>query len=587
MDKGGQSDKLPIADLYIFSTGRPLHGKKNTASEFSNSLSRPILAGEGENSDAKWCVALRSVGLHPRVSNVDIGEDEPLFVVCTQKTYMRSVVRTQNSLLSRVHGRNRGALRRVKYYTAEQLLCALKIEFERVRACKFTFKSWHIESSGVYHWTLTWDGVGYAPVIFLHPVLAKILALLPGGWEYMPKQIPIQINGVQYEKARLFIKMEAGHSHARVRGFVKKVDTLDLPRFIDVQCKSIVPIQTSSGYSQSIGLVPFPKQSQEVRESGTEKYTFTHFDTPLKFVLPHSSILGLDFKLVDQNKKHIRLQNGTPTVIHLTLSRMNFVEPWHAVRFDSGQTPLASNNLPGRFTAHLQAPLVLNKSWRVALIDLCVSNEINRWPVQEKDRTITFKPSLGDDAILTFVIPGVYCETMYDIMRHVNWSCKQFLSIQLTFDERIELTVQRPGCLTLAKRLSRLLGAETDPRAGPGMGFSITSLVPYSKHRFLEHPNVFEFVPKFFLLFSNITQFTHVGSEYAQVLHVWANGSPEKSQGIQQIKASHHINYQALLHDVINSVKFDLRDENGSDIAFRLGAQATIVTLMFKRFNDQ
>ena len=338
-------------------------------------------------------------------------------------------------------------------------------------------------------------------------------------------------------------------------------------------------------------------------ENDKKRYFFHEIDKKTFFPLENTTLDTLEFNLVDQYDKHIKLNTGVATLVRLQFRKMPYFKKSFSVTMTSRPNETYPNNTNSNFTLELPETLYLNKNWRVSVNAVNLPNYFNTLPSNnyiiiryDKHDTINSKVVSSRPTVVIPMPEKVFTknELLEYINSRISSQCKESI---ITFEENIEsgeyhptvlIKINKPNALIgITKNLALLLGYGADDffqfKTNFFKQWSSENTLPSSGHHEIRmtYPiNMDYFVPSYIMLYSNIVSPTIIGGNYSNILKIFPIVTTNDDYVIHQFK---NPEYHELLNDDVKTINLQFRTHAGDFINFS-SSEIVIVDLNFSNF---
>lgn len=396
---------------------------------------------------------------------------------------------------------------------------------------------------------------------------------------------PAYINGELYHKYYL----HKGFQYLRLS--LLKVNKKKIPNIIKLQFDGIRDQIFNSKTSRDL-ICFHPNLEHKEKES----YFFHEVERKTFYPLENTILDTLNFKLVDEEDRPIKLSTGIATVVKLQFRKMSYFKKSFSVRLTSQKSKLHPENTNSNFTVELPETLFFNKKWRVSVNTINLPNYFNSLPPNQIISVI-YDESSGRKKGAIVIPDQVFKKS--ELIEYVNSRLKDHFNTKdpvITFEENIKQGEYTPTCvikiykpnahLVMTKDLVQLLGyGAADYIESKGVyykSWKITTLQSegYYEIRMSDPINMNYFYPSYIMLYSNIVAPTIIGGTYTNILKIFPIITTNDDYVIHQFK---NPEYHTLLNNEIKNINLQFRTHSGDFIYFS-SKEMIIVDLTFSNF---
>jgi hypothetical protein len=371
----------------------------------------------------------------------------------------------------------------------------------------------------------------------------------------------------------------------------ENVAKINFPNLVKLKCGNIKSQIMNNSYSND--LVVFCPDFEK-----KDNFFYHEFDS-LQFI-PLSNIIlrDIELSLCDENNRFLQLEAGTPTIVKLSLQKMDVTKDSFNVRLTSSPSVQNPNNTSSSFKVILPTTLNLDRKWRVALTAISHPNEFNTFLKEEDSRSmaITWKNNDSDKNVnVRKLVLREYYDNAGDIVNEINNFLKlSNMGFAKTEEEKLTFTFDRNCILVIGNYLLRILGFTYMDDISHYKKYTVFPIRFNSTKDYIKSEEKIEFCfqdvislnlldAKYICMYANFISPTILAGEYHKLLRIIPIRESKTGYVISEFK---HKDFYELQNTEIKEIEIELRAHDGELINFK-SKQNIILNLLFSNYIDK
>ena len=367
------------------------------------------------------------------------------------------------------------------------------------------------------------------------------------------------------------------------------------PKVVKILCENIKPQIFNSTHSQD--LIVFCPDFLKKKD----KYYFVEFENQQYVSIANSVLSDFQVRLVDEENKKLQLLTGVPSIVKLSLKKME--EQTFNVRLTSSKTNETNANTNSSFKVKLPNTISLNRNWSVALTSINHPNIFSTFLEKNVTRSLLFKylpDEINKYTTVKFSFEKDKTYSKSEIIDTLNkfFSSSGIGSVSITENNNVQIIFHYQGELIISNYLLQILGY--NGLIDHESTFSMTKMVIDGIHSeitvedlFNPHDNttkdkyILNFKtgidldvlrPDYMIAYSNIVSSSIIGGSYSKILRIIPIYKSEEDFVIKEFR---HKEYIELQNTEINEIEIELRSHDGTLVNFAT-KKDVILNLEFK-----
>ena len=422
-------------------------------------------------------------------------------------------------------------------------------------------------------------------------------------WEPMPdnsevystdrhnSQITIKVNldftEVYYKDEKYFAAHIQSYKHSLVCENVEKVI---FPSLVKLKCSNINPQIMNNSYSQDL-VVFCPDFDKK------DKFFYHEFDSLQYIPLSNTILKDIGISLCDERNRLLQLASGTPTILKLSLKKMESKKQSFNLRITSSPNEQHEDNSSSSFKVTLPETLNLSRDWKVALTSISHPNEFNTFLKDQDSRSmlITWRENEQDVNLVRhkLVLKENYTTTSSIVNDINNFFVEKKIGFVKTEEDVLSIFFERNCILVIGNYLLRILGFTfiedlTNYRKYTVFPIRFNSIKSYIKNHndeniifcFQDQISLNLLDAKYMCMYANFISPTIIASEYHKILRIIPIREAKTGFVITEFK---HKDYYELQNTEIKEIFIELRAHDGELINFK-SKQNIILNLLFSNY---
>jgi len=424
------------------------------------------------------------------------------------------------------------------------------------------------------------------------------------SWEQMPdngsvfsinrenKEVTIEI---KVDLIEIFYKNEkyyAAHIQSNKHNIVcENVAEVMFPTLVKLKCGNITSQIMNSSYSQDL-VVFCPDFSKK------DKFFYHEFDSLQYVPLSNTILKDIEISLCDEKDRLLQLSSGIPTILKLSLKKMDTKKESFNLRLTSAQNEEHKNNMSSSFKVTLPVTLNLDRKWKVALTSISHPNEFNTFLKDEDSRSLLVSWKNSDNDITPIrhklTLKEYYSNTS-TIVNEINnfFEEKQIGSAKIK-DETLSFYFERNCVLVIGNYLLRILGFTAIDDISNYRNFTIFPIRFNSSKSYIQSNQssiIFTFQDpislnlldaKYICMYADFISPVILAGEYHKLLRIIPIRDSKTGFVITEFR---HKAYYELQNTEIKEISIELRAHDGELINFK-SKQNIILNLLFTNYID-
>jgi len=424
------------------------------------------------------------------------------------------------------------------------------------------------------------------------------------SWEQMPdngsvfsinrenKEVTIEI---KVDLIEIFYKNEkyyAAHIQSNKHNIVcENVAEVMFPTLVKLKCGNIRSQIMNSSYSRDL-VVFCPDFSKK------DKFFYHEFDSLQYVPLSNTILKDIEISLCDEKDRLLQLSSGIPTILKLSLKKMDTKKESFNLRLTSAQNEEHKNNMSSSFKVTLPVTLNLDRKWRVALTSISHPNEFNTFLKDEDSRSLLVSWKNSDNDITPIrhklTLKEYYSNTS-TIVNEINnfFEEKQIGSAKIK-DETLSFYFERNCVLVIGNYLLRILGFTAIDDISNYRNFTIFPIRFNSSKSYIQSNQssiIFTFQDpislnlldaKYICMYADFISPVILAGEYHKLLRIIPIRDSKTGFVITEFR---HKAYYELQNTEIKEISIELRAHDGELINFK-SKQNIILNLLFTNYID-
>jgi len=424
------------------------------------------------------------------------------------------------------------------------------------------------------------------------------------SWEQMPdngsvfsinrenKEVTIEI---KVDLIEIFYKNEkyyAAHIQSNKHNIVcENVAEVMFPTLVKLKCGNIRSQIMNSSYSQDL-VVFCPDFSKK------DKFFYHEFDSLQYVPLSNTILKDIEISLCDEKDRLLQLSSGIPTILKLSLKKMDTKKESFNLRLTSAQNEEHKNNMSSSFKVTLPVTLNLDRKWKVALTSISHPNEFNTFLKDEDSRSLLVSWKNSDNDITPIrhklTLKEYYSNTS-TIVNEINnfFEEKQIGSAKIK-DETLSFYFERNCVLVIGNYLLRILGFTAIDDISNYRNFTIFPIRFNSSKSYIQSNQssiIFTFQDpislnlldaKYICMYADFISPVILAGEYHKLLRIIPIRDSKTGFVITEFR---HKAYYELQNTEIKEISIELRAHDGELINFK-SKQNIILNLLFTNYID-
>ena len=424
------------------------------------------------------------------------------------------------------------------------------------------------------------------------------------SWEQMPdngsvfsinrenKEVTIEI---KVDLIEIFYKNEkyyAAHIQSNKHNIVcENVAEVMFPTLVKLKCGNIRSQIMNSSYSQDL-VVFCPDFSKK------DKFFYHEFDSLQYVPLSNTILKDIEISLCDEKDRLLQLSSGIPTILKLSLKKMDTKKESFNLRLTSAQNEEHKNNMSSSFKVTLPVTLNLDRKWKVALTSISHPNEFNTFLKDEDSRSLLVSWKNSDNDITPIrhklTLKEYYSNTS-TIVNEINnfFEEKQIGSAKIK-DETLSFYFERNCVLVIGNYLLRILGFTAIDDISSYRNFTIFPIRFNSSKSYIQSNQssiIFTFQDpislnlldaKYICMYADFISPVILAGEYHKLLRIIPIRDSKTGFVITEFR---HKAYYELQNTEIKEISIELRAHDGELINFK-SKQNIILNLLFTNYID-
>lgn len=575
--------------VYCLSNGSEDLFPNNTLTDFLSKL--PFNISHGKNDKFKWHVAVESIGFHanfmtkavalksntPHIIMLDVKDKLLKESICVGMETMPLDCNAQvlDQLFKEKYNLNAGVVN--LYYFQED-----KVNYN-VRRYFLFLKNLQTFSPLVVNYSNDDNCFTLKPkddyiediTFLLHSSMLSFLAVS----EYQTSSTKIQIKLYQIKNELYYGYVINGLQYIKLQ-IVNDALKPVIPNIVKLQ-SSIIREQIYND-QHSKDLICFSPVVNELSN-------FVFFEVEFKtfFQLSNTIINIIDFKLLDESNKYLKLNEGVPTVIKLHFTKMLAHHKSFQVRLSPKR-----GELPSSFKIKLPQTLYFTREWNVAISSILMPGRFSTFPNlnelryvyrNENDKVIDAKLYIPRIEYAKQELIDVLNKFLSNREHSKRLGKVEEKLAANEFEPTLEFTFYQEGIFVVPQEVCEVIGYGAADFVDKKKRFII---------KFAEGKTNFKlkmsysikmkfFKPMYIMAYSNIVEPTPVNAELTNLLKVF-QVSDSTTYKLYEFK---HLEYHKLLNNEISDISIDLRTHTGELINYEITSNTSvIVNLLFSNY---
>ena len=401
-------------------------------------------------------------------------------------------------------------------------------------------------------------------------------------------KIKLDMTDVYYRNEKYKAAHIQSYRHTLICENVAKIN---FPNLVKLKCGNIKSQIMNNSYSND--LVVFCPDFEK-----KDNFFYHEFDS-LQFI-PLSNIIlrDIELSLCDENNRFLQLEAGTPTIVKLSLQKMDVTKDSFNVRLTSSPSVQNPNNTSSSFKVILPTTLNLDRKWRVALTAISHPNEFNTFLKEEDSRSmaITWKNNDSDKNVnVRKLVLREYYDNAGDIVNEINNFLKlSNMGFAKTEEEKLTFTFDRNCILVIGNYLLRILGFTYMDDISHYKKYTVFPIRFNSTKDYIKSEEKIEFCfqdvislnlldAKYICMYANFISPTILAGEYHKLLRIIPIRESKTGYVISEFK---HKDFYELQNTEIKEIEIELRAHDGELINFK-SKQNIILNLLFSNYIDK
>lgn len=401
-------------------------------------------------------------------------------------------------------------------------------------------------------------------------------------------KIKLDMTDVYYRNEKYKAAHIQSYRHTLICENVAKIN---FPNLVKLKCGNIKSQIMNNSYSND--LVVFCPDFEK-----KDNFFYHEFDS-LQFI-PLSNIIlrDIELSLCDENNRFLQLEAGTPTIVKLSLQKMDVTKDSFNVRLTSSPSVQYPNNTSSSFKVILPTTLNLDRKWRVALTAISHPNEFNTFLKEEDSRSmaITWKNNDSDKNVnVRKLVLREYYDNAGDIVNEINNFLKlSNMGFAKTEEEKLTFTFDRNCILVIGNYLLRILGFTYMDDISHYKKYTVFPIRFNSTKDYIKSEEKIEFCfqdvislnlldAKYICMYANFISPTILAGEYHKLLRIIPIRESKTGYVISEFK---HKDFYELQNTEIKEIEIELRAHDGELINFK-SKQNIILNLLFSNYIDK
>lgn len=352
------------------------------------------------------------------------------------------------------------------------------------------------------------------------------------------------------------------------------------PKILQVKCTLVDPIYN---YKHIVFVSAFRAQSQQLLnniicyENLVENF----------YPITHRNAHFIKVVILSEDKTHIKLKDGYPTIVHLELSKENMSDGvfLHLASNHHLSGAMYPTNSPSHFRYILQPDLYLtnDSAWGLSIDSITFPTSFPIFRNPQHIRVVT--PQIGVLSLISFeeeeiktdihILPNTLTfSTIEELCAYLNSFLNQHeCELKVSRRNRARLLMY-PGLtgrqVYFSHELARILGSistveKSDVLFDYNNAIHVNRNDTYKTHKFPEKVNLKLFYPSHIFIYSSVLQESAVGNTVAPLAAIFhVRLSSDKYQTEQHFTPIYH----KIRHSHLTQLDFWMRDITGRTIDF-------------------
>ena len=401
-------------------------------------------------------------------------------------------------------------------------------------------------------------------------------------------KIKLEMSDVYYKNEKYKAAHIQSYRHTLVCENVAKIN---FPKLVKLKCSNIKPQIMNNSYSND--LVVFCPDFEK-----KDNFFYHEFDS-LQFIgLSNIILRDIELSLCDENNRFLQLEAGTPTIVKLSLQKMDVKKESFNVRLTSSPSEQNPNNTSSSFKVILPTTLNLDRKWRVALTAISHPNEFNTFLKDEDSRSmaITWKNSDSDNLNVRKLVLREYYDSGYGIVNEIdNFLKLSNMGSAKMEEEKLIFNFDRNCILIIGNYLLRILGFTYMDDISHYKKYTVFPIRSNSNKAYIKNEedkikfcfqdtislNLLD--AKYICMYANFISPTILAGEYHKLLRIIPIRESKTGYVISEFK---HKDFYELQNTEIKEIEIELRAHDGELINFK-SKQNIILNLLFSNYVDK
>ena len=396
-------------------------------------------------------------------------------------------------------------------------------------------------------------------------------------------KINIELNEVFYKNEKYYAVHIQSHRHPLI---LENVEKVLLPSLVKLKCMNIKPQIVNDTYSQD--LVVFCPDFEK-----KEKFFYHEFDSLQYVPLSNTILKDIEIGLCDEKNRFLQLSSGTPTIVKLSLKKMDTKKESFNVRLTSSPNKEYKNNKSSSFRVVLPVTLNLDRSFKVALTSISHPNDFNTFLEDEDSRSMAITWRNNDTSDSTLVRHKLTLKEHYtnseDLVNDIhNFLQEKNIGSAYIKEETLHFYFDRNCILIIGNYLLRILGFTHTSDMANFRNYSIFPIRNTSSKEYIinEEKIVFCFQDpinlnlldaKYICMYANFISPVILAGEFHKLLRIIPIRETKTGFVITEFK---HKDFYELQNTEIKEIAIELRAHDGELINFK-SKQNIILNLLF------
>ena len=400
-------------------------------------------------------------------------------------------------------------------------------------------------------------------------------------------KVNLDITEVYYKNEKYYAAHIQSYKHSLVCENVEKVI---FPSLVKLKCSNINPQIMNNSYSQDL-VVFCPDFDKK------DKFFYHEFDSLQYIPLSNTILKDIGISLCDERNRLLQLASGTPTILKLSLKKMESKKQSFNLRITSSPNEQHKDNSSSSFKVTLPETLNLSRDWKVALTSISHPNEFNTFLKDEDSRSmlITWRENENDVNLVRhkLVLKENYTTTSSIVNDINNFFVEKQIGFLKIEEEVLSIFFERNCILVIGNYLLRILGFTSIEDMSNYRKYTVfpirfNSIKSYIKNhndvniifRFQDQMSLNLLDAKYMCMYANFISPTIIASEYHKILRIIPIREAKTGFVITEFK---HKDFYELQNTEIKEIFIELRAHDGELINFK-SKQNIILNLLFSNY---